>query len=60
MTTRKSITALAFALALGSDSWGALWQATTDLYDRVKHGYADIRRRSEDSLRVARRRDRWW
>ena len=54
MTTRKSITALAFALALGLGLVGSAMAGEADLYDRVKHGYADSQRR-EDPLRVARR-----
>ena len=41
MTTRKSITALAFALALGLGLVGSAMAGDTDLYDRVKHGYAE-------------------
>ena len=41
MTTRKSMTALAFALVLGLGLVGSAMASDTDLYDRVKHGYAE-------------------
>src|SRR5262245_30085308 len=41
MTTRKATTALAFALALGLGHVGSAMAGDTDLYDRVKHGYAE-------------------